>query len=118
MSRPIYAMEQFGSVIIDHLKMHSRARMMPLREFGHLPLVESLAESIRPAPMISAMRRVATVAAVAMPIMVGSAARPTAAGAAPIVVNVSVNYTISGGASDDFAKTAEPHGRELATIIE
>jgi hypothetical protein len=118
LSRSIRAVEQFGSAIVDHLKMHSRVRLMPLRELGHLALVESLAESIRPAPMISAMRRVATVAAVAMPIMVGSAARPAAAGAAPIVVNVSVNYTISRGASDDFVKTAEKHGRELARIIQ
>lgn len=118
MSWPIRAVEQLGSAILDHRKMYSPAKLGPLREFGNLPIVESLAGSIRPAPMISAMRRVATVAAVAIPMMVVSAAAPAAAAAAPIVVNVSVNYTVSGGASDDFVTTAEKHGRELARIIQ
>ena len=56
----------------------SPARLGPLREFQNLRIVETIAESFQPAPMLAAIRRVAAAAAVTMPMMIGGAAMPAA----------------------------------------
>ena len=101
---------------------HSPIPEGPLR---HLNLGRQIALSMEPAPILAAIRRVAAVTAIAMPMMIGSAAMPAMAsspaagdGSAPIVVNLTMNYTVNGGASDDFVKLAQKHGREVAKIVE
>jgi hypothetical protein len=51
-----------------------------------------------------------------MPAMASSA---SGGASAPVVVNLTMNYTMPGGASgDDFVKLAREHGREVARIVE
>jgi hypothetical protein len=97
-----------------------------LREFHNLRIVETIAQAIEPAPMLAAIRRIAAVTAIALPMAIGTAAMPAAAassaagsGVAGVVVNVTMNYTMPTGASgEDFVKLAREHGREVAKIVE
>jgi TP901 family phage tail tape measure protein len=115
-----------GKFILDHFKLHSPARLGPLRGFHNLRIVETIAQAIEPAPMLAAIRRVAAVTAISMPMMIGSAAMPAIAsspaargGAAPVVVSVNITYNVAGGGTgDDFVKSAKEHGRELARVVE
>jgi TP901 family phage tail tape measure protein len=112
--------------ILDHFKLHSPAKLGPLREFHNLRIVETIAAAIEPAPMLAAIRRVAAVTAIALPMAIGTAAMPAGAaspagesGVAGIVVNLTMNYTMPSGASgEDFVKLAREHGREVAKIVE
>jgi hypothetical protein len=91
-----------------------------------LRIVETIAQAIEPAPMLAAIRRVAAITAIAVPMVLGTAAMPAAAaspaarsGTAGVVVNLTMNYTMPSGASgEDFVKLAREHGREVAKIVE
>lgn len=110
--------------ILDHFRLRSPAKLGPLREFRNLHIIETIAQAMQPTPMLAAIRRVAAVTAVAMPMMIGTGtpamASPAAGGgAAPVVVNLTMNYSMPSGASgDDFVKLAREHGREVAKIVE
>jgi hypothetical protein len=90
---------KIGSLIIDHFKGHSPPPLGPLHQLNRVNLVRTIADTMTPAPMLSAIRRVALVTALAAPMMVGAGAPALAAGAggAGIVVNYSPNVTVKGG---------------------
>lgn len=60
----------------------SPAKEGPLRDLNRVRIVETIAERITPGPVLAAMRRVATVAAVAAPIIAATATMPVLAPAA------------------------------------
>jgi hypothetical protein len=72
---------KIGSLIIDHFKGHSPPPLGPLHQLNKVNLVRTIADTMTPAPMLSAVRRVALVTALAAPMMVGAGAPALAAGA-------------------------------------
>lgn len=122
---PVRAIEGvFGKVA--RFIPHSPAKEGPLRNLDRVRIVETIANTIKPAPMVHAIRRVAA-AAIAAPLMVGMAAGPaiasggrqSASSAAPVVINVTYAPVINGaGSPDEWAKAAKAHADELMRIID
>jgi len=79
---PVHAVESVAHRIRGFLPF-SPAREGPLRDLHHVRIVQTIAETIRPAPMVSAMRRVAAAAAVALPLTMTPIAMPAFAAVAP-----------------------------------
>jgi TP901 family phage tail tape measure protein len=103
-----------AGLISDHFP-HSPAKLGPLRDLNRVRIVETIAESMRPAPMLAAIRRVALVTAVAAPMMIGAGMPAMAAGAGAargVVINYAPQITVNGGG--DAAATR----RELRKALE
>jgi TP901 family phage tail tape measure protein len=123
---PVHAIEGvFGKVA--RFIPQSPAKEGPLRNLHRARIVETIADTITPAPMVNAIRRVAMATAIAAPMMVGTAAgfaiassgRQSAAAAAPVVINVTYAPVINGaGSPDEWAKAAKAHADELMRIID
>jgi TP901 family phage tail tape measure protein len=122
---PVRAAEHVAERIKKFFVGHSPPPLGPLHDLNKVRIVETIAQTIQPAPMLAAIRRVAAVTAIAAPMMIGvgampaMAAGPAGARAAPIVVNVTYAPVINGaGSADEFEQSARKHARELARIIE
>jgi hypothetical protein len=120
-SLPGKALEAVVNKLRSYLPF-SPAKVGPLRDLNRVRIVETIADSIRPAPMLSAIRRVAMVTALAAPMMVGAGAPAIAAGARGGTPAVVINYTvnISGAAAGDaasFKRALDKHGRDLVDIM-
>lgn len=89
---PIHAVEHIGRDILDHFKGHSPPPLGPLHELNQVRLVETIAATIKPAPMLEAIHRVAQVAAIAIPMII---AAPAMSLAAPVPAR---NGAVPGGA--------------------
>jgi len=112
---PVRAIEAVTHRIRGFLPF-SPAKEGPLVDLHRVRIVETIAAAIKPAPMIAAMRRVAQVAAVAVPLAIAApmapalasagGAAPAATGRAPIVVNVEQHVTVNatGDARDAAAQ--------------
>ena len=123
---PIRAAKHQG-VILDHLKMHSSAKLGPLREPHSVRIVETIVQAIKPAPMLAGIRRMAPVAVVTMPMMIGGAAVPAAgaisspfrgAAFADSLATASQARLMSGAVVLNYAPRVEVHapGGNAATI--
>jgi len=117
---PVHAIENVFGKVAAYIP-HSPAKVGPLRDLHRVRIVETIAESIRPAPMVNAIRRVALVTALAVP-MIASAAAPTlastgAAAGRAVVVNISPVYNINATTPEEFVKAAKDHARELVRIV-
>jgi TP901 family phage tail tape measure protein len=117
--KAIHAIENLAGRMARFVRGHSPIPEGPLR---NLNMGAELARTIQPAPIIAAMRRVAMVTAVAAPMMIGAAAASAGTGAttgaAPIVINYTVN--ISGAAAADSSsleRVLERHGSKLVDIM-
>jgi len=124
---PFKAAEKVGTMILDHFKMHSPAKIGPLHDFHDLGISETIARWITPAPIVAAARRTAAVVAFAAPMMLGAGVPAMAATGAPggapgIVINAPI--TINAGTGDPAAlekivvKAFERHRYELVKIME
>jgi hypothetical protein len=120
-------MEHQGRVISDHLRMHSAAKLGPLRDLHRVRIVETIAHAIQPAPMLAALRRVTAVASVTMPMMIGGAAMPAvgaisspsrSAAFAYSLTTASQARPMSGAVVLNYAPHVEVHapGGDAATI--
>jgi hypothetical protein len=125
---PIHAAERLAGSIKDFFVGHSPPPVGPLHQLNRVRIVQTIAESIKPGPMASAIRRVAQVAAVAVPVAIGAgagaamAARPGMAGAAagaPIVLNYSPRITVNGDADpEQFKRLLRQHSYELMQALD
>jgi hypothetical protein len=70
----------------------SPARVGPLWDLHRVHVAETIAHAIQPAPMLAAMRRVAAIAAVTMPMMIGGAAMPAPGAISSPAGAVVLNY--------------------------
>ena len=110
------AASKVAGLIGDYFKGHSPPPLGPLHDLGRVRIVETIADRIRPGPVISATGRVAAAIAMAAPMMMASvapafagsrsaAARAFAGGApsasARTVINISAPVTITVGAGVD-----------------
>ena len=91
----------------------SPAKEGPLRDLHRIRFTETIAQAMRPAPMVAAVARVASVAALAGPMMMAGA------GAGGGVV-INVNQTISIGAGADvrgFRAELRRHAKDIGEIV-
>jgi hypothetical protein len=121
----------------------SPAKVGPLRDIHRIRLVETIADSVRPKPIVDAVRRVAAAAAVSLPLVaspIAAAAVPAQTGAATVqqvvrpgnvqnansqAMMVTVNYSptinISGPVTtvqqDEFNAQLRRHKDEIVRIM-
>jgi len=99
------ACEKIGSGIADFFVGHSPPPIGPLHELGRITIAETIADRIRPAPVLAAIRRTAAAAAIASTTMaaaaIGAGAGPVMAGGGGIVINAPI--TINAGPGADTA---------------
>jgi len=85
------ACEKIGAGIRDFFVGHSPPPMGPLHELGRITIAETIAERIKPAPILSAVRRTAAAVAIAAPMMVGAGSAATAS-TSPAGGGIVINY--------------------------
>jgi len=123
--------DALASVLHDARKLlpFSPAKEGPLRDLHRVRIVQTIAEQIRPAPAVLAMRRVA--AAVAIAAVPTFAAAPTfALGTAPragsvaaaggATMNITVNAPVTihhAGSEQDLGRALEQHRRKIARLV-
>ncbi len=108
-----FAARKVAGLISDHFAGHSPPPLGPLHDIGRIRIVESIAERIKPGPMLSAVGRTAAVIAMAAPMM---GAGPAMAGGITIIDNSRI--TIGAGAdSDAFIKALREHRYELVQEV-
>ncbi|MGD0290092.1 MAG: phage tail tape measure protein [Candidatus Binataceae bacterium] len=104
---PVHAIENVAGKIARFLRGHSPIPEGPLR---NLNMGVELARTIQPAPMLTAIRRVAMVTALAAPMMVETGAPAMAAGAGraggAVVVNYAPTVTVNGGGDEAATRRA------------
>jgi TP901 family phage tail tape measure protein len=119
MMYPVHAVESLAQKIRGYLPF-SPAREGPLRDLHRVRIVQEIAESIRPAPMLTAMRRVAAAAMIAAPMMMAGApalaapmklpapALAAGGGIAGGALNYSptINVTVNGPGDKDAIREA------------
>jgi hypothetical protein len=64
---PIHAVEKIAASILGHFKGHSPPPLGPLRELNQVRIIETIAETFRAGPALTAMRRTAAAIALAAP---------------------------------------------------
>jgi hypothetical protein len=100
---------------------HTHRRLEgPFRDLNRIRIVETIAETIRAAPLVNAMTRAGAAAMIAAPLMFGGASVGTAAaaGGLSIVIHYSPTINADNGSRDEWARAAEKHGDLLTRIIE
>jgi tape measure domain-containing protein len=138
-------MRKVTQTLRDHLPS-SPAKVGPLSDIHRLKFSETMARSIKPGPLVAAMRRAAAAtmatASLTAPTLAGAAptaikppetalAVPTAGayagggnggsgGGASIVINYSPSITLEGSAADEarFMEMLEEHADELLAMLE
>jgi hypothetical protein len=123
------ACEKIGSGIKDFFVGHSPPPVGPLHELGRITIAETIAERIRPAPVLAAIRRTAAAAAIASTAIVAGASGPALAGGGTagagggIVINAPI--TINVGPGTDIAafekvvvKAVDHQSYEIERILE
>jgi len=116
---PIHALEGVLKKMRAYLPF-SPAKEGPLRDLHRVRIIETIAESMRPAALGAAMSRVGMAAMVAAPLMFGGGAGVANAGTggpAPIVINYAP--VINGATSpDEWVRAARKHADELVHILD
>ncbi len=122
------ACEKIGAGIKSYFVGASPPPVGPLHDLGRITIAETIAERIRPAPILTALRRTAAAAAIASTTIVAGASGPAFAGGGAgagggIVINAPI--TISVGEGVDAAAlekivvaTFEKHRYELLRALE
>ncbi len=119
---PVHAIEHALSLVRAHLPF-SPAKIGPLRDLNRVRIVETIADSMKPAAMVTSMRRVAAIVAFSAPMMAtpafaGGFARASAGGGSSIVINITQNITIKPGAdAGEVLAVMRASGRELADTL-
>lgn len=107
---PVQAVEGVAHRIRAYLPF-SPAKVGPLRDLHHVRIVQTIAETMKPAPMVSAMRKVAAAAALTLPLTIAPVAQalaapalsmrgPHATSTAPTIQNV-INVTVEHRGNGD-----------------
>ncbi len=119
---PIHAAEGLARHIEGYFVGHSPPPFGPLHNLNRVAIAETIAQRIRPAPILAAITRTAAAVAVAAPLM----AAPAAAGAAPGITRLSggapiVHYAPvingSGLGEAELLRVLETHAYELRRIL-
>ncbi len=107
------AIGKHAQIIRDHLP-HSPAKTGPLKDLHKVKIAETIAGTIKPMPVVSAMNKALNFVTTPFNAKVSNART----GAASIVVNYSPTITISGSESkEEFAKMLRKHKDEVVSIM-
>ena len=97
---------------------HSPPPEGPLHLLDRNRIPETIAESLRPAPILSAVHRLALVAALGAPLAAAAPAMAMGgAGVAPVTINVSYAPHIEAGAGPELEEQLRHHSRVLADLV-
>lgn len=119
-SKPIEAIKNIVKKIRDHLPF-SPAKEGPLRDIHKIRLVETIAESVKPGPLVRAMR-VTTAAAMVAAAPISAQGVPSRNnGGGGITLHYSPTVTISGGSPSaviDFRAELQKHSKEIYKMLQ
>ena len=106
---------------------HSPPPFGPLHDLGHVTIAETIADRIRPAPILSAITRTAAAVAIAAPMMAAPAAAAFGPGAAPSAIAGApgtapiIHYAPvihgAGLSENELLRVLETHAYELRRIL-
>ena len=107
------AIGKHAQIIRDHLP-HSPAKTGPLKDLHKVKIAETIAGTIKPMPIVSAMNKALNFASTPFNAKVGN----LKTGGSSVVVHYSPTITISGSESkEEFAKLLRKHKDEVISII-
>lgn len=99
----------------------SPAKRGPLMDIHKVKLVETIADSVKPGPLVKKMQTTAQLALNAVNKPGGISARPSAGGGAPVSVNFAPQITLSGtatkGDAQNFIQELRKYEPELMRLI-
>ena len=108
------AIGKHAQIIRDHLP-HSPAKTGPLKDLNKVKIVETIASTIKPFPLMAAMNKSLGFVSSGLK---GNVARGKSGVSAPITVNYNPTVNLGGNASkDDFAKMLKQHKDEIVRIV-
>ena len=107
---PVHAVEAMARGIRRYLPF-SPAETGPLRDLHHVQVVQTIADTMKPAPVFEAMRRIAAAAAIAVPIMM----TPTMASTIPLH---HVAPALAAAAAPSLKMHGPGHASSAAPIIQ
>lgn len=108
------AIGKHAQIIRDHLP-HSPAKTGPLKDLNKVKIVETIASTIKPFPLMAAMNKSLGFISSGLK---GNVARGKSGVSAPITVNYNPTVNLGGNASkDDFAKMLKQHKDEIVRIV-
>ncbi len=117
---PVEAIKNMVGKIRDYLPF-SPAKVGPLKDLHRVRIIETIADTMKPQPMMKAMRRVAATTLIASSAMGGSAApgkrSPGNAGGITITY-APVIHMGGGGSKEDFRAMLKTHQGELVKMID
>lgn len=123
-NKPIDAIKGMVSKIREYLPF-SPAKVGALKDIHKIKLVETIAQSVKPGPLVKAMKATTAAAMVAgnMGVSSGKAANPMngggGGGGASIVVNYSPKIIIQGSADKDtFEQMLKKNEKQLMKVID
>ena len=103
-----------SQVIRDHLP-HSPAKTGPLKDLHKVKIVETIASTIKPLPLKTAMNKTMGVVSGGLKANVGGVKSQSSA---PIVIHYSPNITCNGNTNkDDFTQMLSKHKDEILRIF-
>lgn len=103
-----------SQVIRDHLP-HSPAKTGPLKDLHKVKIVETIASTIKPLPLQTAMNKTLGVVSGGLK---GNVRGVNSQASAPIVIHYSPNITCNGNTSkDEFAQLLKQHKDEILKIF-
>ena len=107
------AIGKHAQIIRDHLP-HSPAKTGPLKDLHKVKIAETIARTIKPMPIVSAMNKALNFASTPFNAKVGN----LKTGGSSVVVHYSPTITISGSESkEEFAKLLRKHKDEVISIV-
>lgn len=99
----------------------SPAKRGPLMDIHKVKIVETIADAVKPAPLVKKMQTTAQLALNAVNKPGGISARPSAGGGAPVSVNFAPQITLSGtatkGDAQNFIQELRKYEPELMRLI-
>ena len=108
------AIGKHAQIIRDHLP-HSPAKTGPLKDLHKVKIVETIASTLKPFPLMAAMNKSLGFVSSGLK---GNVARGKSGVSAPITVNYNPTVNLGGNASkDDFAKMLKQHKDEIVRIV-
>lgn len=109
------AIGKHAQIIRDYLP-HSPAKMGPLKDLHKIKLVETIAATIKPAPLMAAMNKALSLKS--NPITMSNSRQGNSGGA--VSINYSPTVNISGGSSqekEEFLQILKQHKNEILRIV-
>ena len=110
------AIAKHSQIIRDHLP-HSPAKIGPLKDLHKVKLIETIAATIKPAPLFAAMNKALSFKS--KPISMGNPRQGSASGS--VSIHYNPNISINGASpqvKEDFAKMLKQHKDEILKMIQ